>query len=673
MWNNYSNYIFMNDIKKQIDQLTAELKEHNYNYYVLSRPTISDFDFDQKLKQLQDLEAQYPQFAHTDSPTVRVGGEVSKEFQTVKHRFPMLSLGNTYNMDELRDFDTRVRKVIGDNFEYVCELKFDGLAIGLQYQNGKLIQAVTRGDGVQGDDVTANVRTIKSIPLSLRGDNWPEDFEIRGEIVMTRSGFNRFNQMREASGEQPFANPRNAASGSIKMRDSAEVAKRPLDCYLYHMAGENLPADSHYDNLAAAKKWGFKISDFMAKAANVDEIFEFIANWEVARKDLDFDIDGVVIKVNEYSHQKQLGFTAKSPRWAISYKFKAERVETLLESVSFQVGRTGAITPVANLTPVKLAGTTVKRASLHNADIISQLDLHEHDYVYVEKGGEIIPKIVGVNREKRSSQSSRVKYITHCPECGTALVRSEGDAKHYCPNEYHCPPQIKGKLEHFVGRKMMDIGAGEATVGALFDKGFVTNVADLYDLTTEQLLQLEGFKEKSVTNLLDSLEKSKNIPFEKVLYSLGIRYVGETVAKKLANYFGSMDALRQATKMELLMVDDIGESIADSVIDFFTDPLNIEIVERLKKAGLKFEIEKSEEDFEDKLQGKSFVVSGKFTIPRDELKKLISNYGGRNVSAISAKTDYLLAGDSMGPAKLSKAEKLGISIISEDDFRMMIS
>lgn len=662
----------MTDIKARIDQLTAELKDHNYNYYVLSRPTISDFDFDIKLKELQELEKKYPHLAHADSPTVRVGGEVSKEFQTVKHRFPMLSLGNTYNKDELRDFDARIRKVISKDFEYVCELKFDGLAIGLRYDKGKLSQAVTRGDGVQGDVVTANVRTINSIPLSLREKGWPDDFEIRGEIVMTRSGFESFNKKREAAGEQPFANPRNAASGSLKMLDSNEVAKRPLDCYLYHMVGDNLPYQSHYDNLMAAKKWGFKVSDYMVKASNVEEIFEFISYWDKARNELDFDIDGVVIKVDEHSLQKQLGFTAKSPRWAISYKFKAERVETLLESVSYQVGRTGAITPVANLTPVKLAGTIVKRASLHNADIIAQLDLHNGDYVFVEKGGEIIPKIVGVNKDKRVSESARIKYISHCPECGTALVRQEGDAKHYCPNEYYCPPQIKGKLEHFVGRKMMDIGVGEATVGALYDKGFVTNIADLYDLTVNQLAQLDGFKEKSIANLLISLEKSKETPFEKVLYALGIRYVGETVAKKLASYFGSIAALQQATKLELLMVDDIGESIADSVIDYFNNPINVDIISRLKEAGLKFEVEQSEDEYSNKLQGKSFVVSGKFTIPRDELKKLISLNGGKNVSAISSKTDFVLAGDNMGPAKLSKAEKLGISIISEEDFKEMI-
>jgi len=458
----------------------------------------------------------------------------------------------------------------------------------------------------------------------------------------------------------------------LKMKDSAEVAKRPLDCYLYYLLGENQPADNHYDNLMAAKKWGFKVSDFMVKAANVDEILEYINYWDEARKELDFDTDGVVIKVNNIANQQRLGFTAKSPRWAIAYKFKAERVETLLESISYQVGRTGAITPVANLTPIKLAGSIVKRASLHNADIIELLELHEKDFVFVEKGGEIIPKIVGINIEKRVANSQKIKYISHCPECGSALVRTEGDAKHFCPNEYHCPPQIKGKLEHFIGRKMMDIAAGEATVEALFNKGFVRNVADLYDLSAEQLLKLDGFKDKSVENLLLSLEKSKEVSFERLLFSLGIRYVGETVAKKLATYFGNIQALRTASKMELIMVGDIGESIADSMIEYFADPLNIEIIERLIKAGLKFEIEKSESQYENKLDGKSFVVSGKFTIPRDDLKRKISDYGGKNVSAVSAKTDFLIAGENMGPAKLKKAEKLGIEIISEDEFINMI-
>ena len=660
------------EAQDRIQALTEELKEHNYNYYVLAQPTISDFDFDAKLRELQELENQFPQFAREDSPTKRVGGEVSKEFKTVKHRFPMLSLGNTYSREDLTDFDARVRKSIGDDFEYVCELKYDGLAIGLRYINGKLVQGVTRGDGVQGDDVTANVRTIRSIPLSLRGTDYPDDFEIRGEIVMTRSGFAKFNLQREKEGKQSFANPRNAAAGSIKMQDSAEVAKRPLDCYLYFVLGEKLPFQNHYDNMMAAKKWGLKVPPYISKATSIDEIFEFIDYWDTARNDLDFDIDGIVIKVNDFAQQQQLGFTAKSPRWAISYKFKTEQAVTELLDINYQVGRTGAITPVAILEPVALAGTTVKRASLHNADIIEELDLHEHDFVKVEKGGEIIPKIVGVDLSQRKQASKKIKYIESCPECGTKLVRQEGEANHYCPNEYHCPPQIKGKIEHFVSRKAMNIAFGEATVNALFEKGFVKNVADLYDLTREQILSLDGFKEKSADNILKSLEESKKMPFEKVLFALGIRFVGQTVAAKLAEYFGSMEKLMNATEMELMMVDEIGDRITESLLEYFADKDNLQIIRRLEAAGLKFEIEKDKEQGPNLLQGKSFVVSGKFSIARDDLKKMISNYGGKNVSAISSKTDYLIAGDAMGPAKLKKAGKLGVPIISEDDFMKMI-
>ncbi len=660
------------EAQNKIQALTEELKEHNYNYYVLAQPTISDFDFDQKLKELQKLEEEFPQFAQDDSPTKRVGGEISKEFKTVKHRFPMLSLGNTYSREDLADFDGRIRKVIGDDFEYVCELKYDGLAIGLTYKNGKLLQGVTRGDGVQGDDVTTNVRTIRSIPLSLRGNDYPDDFEIRGEIIMTRSGFDKFNKQREEEGKQSFANPRNAAAGSLKMQDSAEVAKRPLDCYLYFVLGDKLPHQNHYDNMMAAKTWGLKVPKYIAKATSIDEIFEFIDYWDTARNDLDFEIDGIVIKVNDFAQQQQLGFTAKSPRWAISYKFKTEQAITELLEITYQVGRTGAITPVANLQPVALAGTTVKRASLHNADIIEELDLHEHDFVKVEKGGEIIPKIVGVDLEQRKPGSKKVEYIEYCPECGVKLVRNEGEANHYCPNEYHCPPQIKGKIEHFVGRKAMNIAFGEATVNALFEKGFVKNVADLYDLTREQILQLEGFKEKSADNMIKSLEESKTMPFEKVLFALGIRFVGQTVAAKLAEYFGSMENLMKATEMDLMMVDEIGDRITESLLEFFADKDNMEIVQRLQHAGLKFEIEKDKDQGPNLLEGKSFVVSGKFSIARDDLKKMISKFGGKNVSAISSKTDYVLAGDAMGPAKLKKAEKLEVPIISEDDFMRMI-
>ena len=661
------------EAQDKIQALTEELKEHNYNYYVLAQPTISDFDFDQKLKELQKLEEEFPQFAQDDSPTKRVGGEISKEFKTVKHRYPMLSLGNTYSREDLADFDARIRKAIGDEFEFICELKYDGLAIGLSYKNGKLVQAVTRGDGVQGDEVTTNVRTIRSIPLSLRGNDYPDDFEIRGEIVMTRSGFAKFNKQREEEGKQSFANPRNAAAGSIKMQDSAEVAKRPLDCYLYYVLGDSLPHKNHYDNMMAAKDWGLKVPKYIAKATSIDEIFDFIDYWDTARNDLDFEIDGIVIKVNDFAHQQQLGFTAKSPRWAISYKFKTEQAITELLEITYQVGRTGAITPVANLEPVALAGTTVKRASLHNADIIEELDLHEHDFVKVEKGGEIIPKIVGVDLEQRKPGSKKVQYIEHCPECETKLVRNEGEANHYCPNEYHCPPQIKGKIEHFVGRKAMNIAFGEATVNALFEKGFVKNVADLYDLTREQILSLEGFKEKSADNMIKSLEESKKMPFEKVLFALGIRFVGQTVAEKLAEYFGSMENLMKATEMDLIMVDEIGDRITESLLEYFADEDNMNIVRRLQDAGLKFEIEKDKEQGPNLLEGKSFVVSGKFTIARDDLKKMISKFGGKNVSAISSKTDYVLAGDAMGPAKLKKAEKLDVPIISEDDFMKMIN
>ncbi|MBN2745593.1 MAG: NAD-dependent DNA ligase LigA [Bacteroidales bacterium] len=661
----------MTDDHFRINELTNELNEHNYRYYVLAQPVISDYEFDIKLRELQELELKHPDWARADSPTKRVGGEINKDFKTVVHKYPMLSLGNTYSEGELVDFDGRIRRLISSDFDYVCELKYDGLAIGLVYENGFLVRAVTRGDGVRGDDVTANVKTIKSIPLHLRGTDWPDSFEIRGEIVMTRSGFETFNVGRIEAGEQPFANPRNAAAGSIKLQNSAEVSKRPLDCFLYFILGENLPFNSHYENLQKAKSWGFKIPDFMVKASNMEEVFDFINYWDIQRRDLDFDIDGVVIKVNDYKLQQELGFTAKNPRWAISYKFKAERVETMLESISYQVGRTGALTPVANLTPVLLAGTTVKRASVHNADIMAELDLRLGDRVFVEKGGEIIPKIVGVNLDKRSVDSQPIRFIEKCPECGTELIRKEGEANHYCPNEYHCPPQIKGRLEHFIGRKMMDINAGEATVAALFDMGFVKDVADFYYITKEQVMQLDGFKEKSATNLVESIHKSKSRPFDKLLFSLGIRYVGETVARKLAQHFRMMDKLMVATESELVEVEDIGESIAKSVVAFFQDASNVQMIDRLKAAGLKMEME-AEGEIIDKLFGKSFVVSGKFTIEREKLKELIILNGGVNVSAISSKTDFVLAGDNMGPAKLAKAEKLGIKIISEEEFFQMI-
>jgi len=663
----------INQAKQRIDFLTNELKQHNHNYYNLSKSLISDFEFDSLLLELQGLEKMYPDLAHIDSPTQRVGGDIQKSFTTVKHRYRMLSLGNTYSKEDLEDFDQRVRKEIEGDIEYICELKYDGLAIGIRYQNGVMTQAVTRGDGSQGDDVTANVKTIRSIPLKLKEGNYPADFEIRGEIVMTRSGFAKFNEKRKKQGKQEFANPRNAASGSIKMLDAKEVSKRPLDAYLYYVVGDELEFTNHYQSLETASEWGFKVSDTARKVNSVEQIFDFINHWDKARNELDFEIDGIVIKVNDFAQQKQLGYTAKSPRWAISYKFKAEQVVAELLSIDYQVGRTGAVTPVANLSPVQLAGTTVKRASLHNADVIKSLDLHIGDFVKVEKGGEIIPKIIAVDLSKRKDNAEEVSFLTHCPECNTALVREEGEAAFYCPNVYQCPPQIKGNIEHFVGRKMMDINMGEATVAALFDKGFVRNVADLFDLKASELVQLDGFKQKSITKLLESIEHSKNTPFEKLLFALGIRFVGETVAKKLAQHFENIDLLKSATNMELLMVDDIGERIAESLVDYFANPVNIEIVNRLREKGLQFEIQKNTDSFPDLLQAKAFVVSGKFSVSRDDIKQMISNYGGKVISAISSKTDYVLAGDKMGPAKLKKAEKLNIAIISEDEFYKMIN
>jgi DNA ligase (NAD+) len=657
--------------KQRIEFLIKTIQQHNYQYYQLSQPSISDFEFDILLAELQSLENAFPELVVADSPTQKVGGDIQKSFASVKHRYPMLSLGNTYSRQDLEDFDGRIRKQIGDGFQYVCELKFDGLAIGLQYLNGQFFQAVTRGDGVQGDLVTQNVKTIQSIPLKLEGD-FPVDFEIRGEIIMTRSGFQRFNEQRKQVGEQEFANPRNAASGSIKMLDTRKVAERPLECFLYNILGENLPFSNHFDSLRAAKRWGFNISNYMAKVNSIDEIFEFIDYWNEQRLLLDFDIDGIVIKLNDYQLQQQMGFTAKSPRWAIAYKFKTEQLTTKLINISYQVGRTGAITPVANLEPVHLGGTTVKRASLHNADIIQQLDLHENDFVKVEKGGEIIPKIVGVDRGKRLANAQPIVYITHCPECGTKLQRMEGEANHYCPNEFHCPPQVKAKLEHFVSRKAMNINIGEATIAALYDKKLVNTIADFYQLSAKDLIQLEGFQSKSVHNLLQSIEASKQIPFEKVLFALGIRYVGETVASKLVDYFETIEKLMHATVLELMMVDEIGERISESVIQFFADADNRAMINKLKNNGLSFEIRRSEQQFPDLLQGKSFVVTGKTSKPRDEIKKLISQFGGKNLSAVSSTTNYLIAGEAMGPAKLKKAENLGIEIIGEEDFYNMI-
>ncbi len=676
------------EAQKRIRELSHEIEQHNYSYYVSSQPSISDYDFDMLLEELIRLETEFPEFLSPHSPSQKVGGSVTKEFKQVKHKYPMLSLGNTYSEEEIREFDKRTRKTIEHEFQYVCELKFDGVAIGLIYKNGILERAVTRGDGVQGDDVTANAKTIRSIPLRLNG-TYPEEFEIRGEIFYPHQGFYKLNQEREEKGEQAFANPRNAASGTLKMQDSGEVAKRPLDCFLYILYGENLPHQSHYQNLQQAKKWGFKISDHIKLCKNVDEIFAFINEWDEKRKTLPFDIDGIVIKIDSLSDQEMLGFTAKSPRWAIAYKFKAEQALTKLNSISYQVGRTGSITPVANLEPVLLAGTTVKRASLHNSDIIKNLDIHIGDFVFVEKGGEIIPKITGVDKTQRSDDLLPVEFIQNCPECGTPLIRKEGEANHYCPNEYNCPPQIKGRVEHFISRKAMDIDSlGEGKIELLFDKKLIADAADLYSLKYQNLFGLEkvlpgsdgqkdrklSFKEKTVENILKGLEESKKVGFERVLYAIGIRYVGETVAKKLAAHFKSIDKLMDARFEELIVVDEIGDKIAQSILDYFAELQNMMFIEKLRKYGLQLEYQETESQvLSDKLAGKSFVVSGVFANhSRDEIKALIEKHGGKNVGSISKKTDYVLAGENMGPSKLAKAESLGIPIINESDFEGMV-
>ena len=663
-------------IEKRIKELTQTLNQHNYNYYVLSQPTINDYDFDMLLKELESLEKQYPQFASPNSPTKRVGGDITKKFKTVKHQFPMLSLANTYSKEELVEWENRIKKIVDVDIEYVCELKYDGVAIGIKYENGELVQALTRGDGTQGEDVTANVRTIKTIPLTLKGD-YPDKFEIRGEIFFPLDNFEKLNKEREDIGEPLYANPRNTASGTLKQQDSKVVAQRGLDCFLYGIVGDNLPFKSHYEAVMKAGEWGFKIPDpkknYIKLASSIDEIMDFVNYWDEHRHQLPFEIDGVVLKVNNYHLQNELGFTAKNPRWAISYKFKAERVETQLESVSYQVGRTGAITPVANLSPIQLAGTTVKRASLHNADQIEKLDLHENDFVYVEKGGEIIPKIVGVNLDKRKPNALPIKYITHCPICHTELVRKEGEANHYCPNELGCAPQIKGKIEHFISRKAMDIdGMGPETIELFYDAQLVKNIADLYILTFDDIIKLERIADKTANNILQGLEQSKQRPFERVLFAIGIRYVGETVAKKLARHFLSIDNIIKASLEELIAVEEIGDKIAQSVIEYFADERKKEIVYRLKDYGLQFEMEVNE-NATNKLEGQTFVISGVFEkISRNDLKKLIEENGGKNTSSISSKTDYLVAGKNMGPSKLEKAERLGVKMISEDEFLDMI-
>lgn len=666
----------MAEIESKIKALREALEQHNYNYYVLSMPTISDREFDEMMKELQALEAKYPEYADPHSPTQRVGSDLSKEFEQVVHRYPMLSLGNTYSEDEVRDFYERIARDLNEPFEIVAELKYDGTSISLIYNQGRLVRAVTRGDGTRGDDVTSNVKTIRSVPLKLMGDNYPEEFEIRGEILLPWAEFDRLNKEREEQEEPLFANPRNAASGTLKQQNPAIVAARKLDAYFYYLLGEELPSETHFDNLAAARSWGFKIPDVIRKCESLEEVFDYIAYWDAERKNLPVATDGIVLKVNSLRQQKNLGFTAKSPRWAIAYKFQAERAVTRLNSVSFQVGRTGAVTPVANLEPVLLAGTTVKRASLHNADIIEGLDLHIGDNVYVEKGGEIIPKIVGVDVDSRSIlMGDKVRFIRTCPECGTLLVRPEGEAAHYCPNESGCPPQIKGRIEHFVTRKAMNINMGPETVEDLYEAGLISNTADLYTLKFADLIRLERWADKSARNLLASLEESKQVPFERVLFALGIRFVGETVAKRLASAFHTMEQLEEASLETLTEVDEIGGRIAQSVIDYFADERNRTLVNRLKEYGLQMSVAEDQlVNRSEKLKGLTIVISGTFSKhSRDEYKAMIEQHGGKNSGSVSGKTDYILAGENMGPAKLEKAAKLGVKIMNEDEFLNMIA
>jgi DNA ligase (NAD+) len=688
------------DTKTQIESLRIELRDHNYNYYVNDNASISDFEFDKKLEQLKVLETAHPEFYDATSPSLRVGGEITKNFNTVKHRNRMYSLDNSYNRDDLEEWEKRLQKAVDGELEYVCELKYDGASISLHYENGIFVQAVTRGDGTQGDDVTANVRTIKSVPLQLKGDDIPAQFEIRGEIVLPWEGFHKMNEEREAQGLELYRNPRNTASGSLKLQDSAVAASRPLECLLYQLIGDNLPFVTQQQGLEAARRWGFKVPVQSTLVKGIDGVLEFVDHWDVARKDLPYVTDGVVIKVNKLQNQEELGFTAKSPRWAMAYKFSAEQVSTRLEEITYQVGRTGAITPVANLEPVEISGTTVKRASLHNADQIERLDVRVGDEVFVEKGGEIIPKIVAVDLSKRPENSQPTVYTTNCPECGTDLVRTEGDAKHFCPNEMGCPPQVKGRIEHFISRKAMDIdGIGSETVDQLVEAGLITNYADLYDLQYEQIIPLDRMAEKSAKNMLAGIEASKQIPFERVLFGLGIRYVGETVAKKLARHYKSMEALMampevsenkesdlsseammdesafaKAEKLqELSAVPEIGERIAESVIEFITNPAQVKLMERLTESGVQFSLSEEElSNRSDELGGKSFVISGVFEISRNDLKKMIEDNGGKVSSSLSAKTDYLIRGENMGPSKLEKAEKLEIKMISEQEFLGMV-
>ncbi|MBT8187278.1 MAG: NAD-dependent DNA ligase LigA [Croceitalea sp.] len=663
-------------IKERIERLREELREHNHKYYVLDSPTISDYDFDMLLKELQALEKQHPEYDDPSSPTLRVGGGVTKNFETVVHEHRMYSLENSYSKDDLLDWEKRIQRILGDvPLQYTCELKYDGASISLTYEEGKLVRAVTRGDGVQGDDVTTNIKTIKSVPLQLKG-NYPEKFHIRGEIILTLDGFAKMNQERIANGEEPYMNPRNTASGSLKLQDSGQVAQRPLECLLYGIIGKDLNIADQFEMLEKAREWGFKVPTVARLCQSMTDVLEFIEIWDVKRHELPYETDGVVIKVNKLRNQEELGFTAKSPRWAMAYKFKSEQVSTVLNEITYQVGRTGAITPVANLEPVLLAGTVVKRASLHNADQIERLDIREGDTVFVEKGGEIIPKIIAVDLTKRPANSVPTTYIQVCPECGTALIRNEGEAQHFCPNDTGCPTQITGRIQHFISRKAMDIeGLGAETVELLFKEGLISNYADLYTLTKEQILPLERMAEKSAENLVDGVQASLQIPFERVLFALGIRYVGETVAKKLAKAYKNIDALKVATIEDLIAVDEIGERIAESVVQFFNNETNLGIVERLKSYGLQFSLSEQQlENQSDKFKGKNFVVSGVFeTLGRTELKKLIEDNGGKVASSISSRTTYVVAGDNMGPSKKTKAENLGIPIITEQDFLTMLN
>ena len=663
-------------VKEQINELRAALHQHNYNYYVLNAPEISDKEFDDLMHKLQDLEQEHPEYKDATSPTMRVGSDINKNFTQIPHKYPMLSLANTYSEGEVSDFYDRVRRALNEDFEICCEMKYDGTSISLTYEDGKLLRAVTRGDGEKGDDVTDNVKTIRTIPLVLHGDNYPQSFEIRGEILMPWTVFEDLNQEKEAREEPLFANPRNAASGTLKLQNSAIVASRKLDAYLYYLLGDNLPFDGHYENLQAAARWGFKTSPLTCKCQTLEDVFTFINYWDVERKNLPVATDGIVLKVNSLKQQKNLGFTAKSPRWAIAYKFQAERALTRLNMVTYQVGRTGTVTPVANLDPVQLSGTVVKRASLHNADIIEGLDLHIGDMVYVEKGGEIIPKITGVDTSARFMIGEKVKFITNCPECGSKLIRYEGEAAHYCPNDTACPPQIKGKIEHFISRKAMNIdGLGPETVDLFYRIGLIKNTADLYTLTTNDIKELDRMGEKSAENIIRSIEQSKQVPFERAIFALGIRFVGETVAKKIARSFKDIEELENADLEKLISLDEIGEKIAQSILNYFANEPNRELVSRLKEFGL--QLYRTEEDLSghtDKLAGLSIVISGVFTHhSRDEYKDLIEKNGGKNVGSISAKTSFILAGENMGPAKLEKATKLGVKIMSEEEFLKLIS